>query len=262
MIVTRGGDSLIKLWDTRKFKTPVLTTEHPSTSDIYPQSTITYSPNGANILVGSPNGSLHILNSGNLKPELVTPITPNSALIAASWHAKLNQIVTTSANGETHVLYNPTMSFRGAKDVMARAPKKRHVDDDPNFTTDTAAGISGDAVILPGGSALAAASFSARHPTIGLTASGKSRDPRRPQIPAQTPFAKSQPDEKFVNDTIGLSSMRDEDPRAALLKYAGLAEKDPLFTNAWKVTQPKTIYKELSDDEEEEEGPAAKKARR
>jgi 26S proteasome regulatory subunit T2 len=56
--------------------------------------------------------------------------------------------------------------------------------------------------------------------------------------------------------------MRDEDPRAALLKYAGLAEKDPLFTNAWKVTQPKTIYKELSDDEEEEEGPAAKKARR
>ena len=55
--------------------------------------------------------------------------------------------------------------------------------------------------------------------------------------------------------------MRDEDPREALLKYADLAEKDPLFTNAWKQTQPKTQYADLSDDEEDE-GPDKKKARK
>jgi hypothetical protein len=44
-----------------------------------------------------------------------------------------------------------------------------------------------------------------------------------------------------------------------LLKYAEKAEKDPMFTNAWKKTQPKTIYAELSD--EEDEGPQKKKAR-
>jgi hypothetical protein len=95
---------------------------------------------------------------------------------------------------------------------------------------------------------------------MGLTASGKSRDPRRPQIPMVTPFMKGQPDEKHINENIPLSSMRDEDPREALFKYAELAEKDPLFTNAWKTTQPKTQYADLSDDEED--GPEKKKAKR
>jgi hypothetical protein len=63
---------------------------------------------------------------------------------------------------------------------------------------------------------------------------------------------KSQPDEAHINENIPLSSMRDEDPREALLKYAELAKSDPLFTNAWKNTQPTTQYAEVSDEEEEE----------
>ncbi|RDW84663.1 hypothetical protein BP6252_02253 [Coleophoma cylindrospora] len=256
MVVTRGGDDLIKLWDTRKFKTPVVTVSHPSTSDHYAATNIRYSPTSTSIITGSASGHLHILNPGNLKPELVTPITPGSPLITVEWHPKLNQIVTGSANSEVHVLYNPNTSSRGAVDVMSRAPKKRHVDDDPNFTTDQSAGMSGDA-----GSGQPTTSFAARHPTVGLTASGKSRDPRRPQIPMVTPFMKSQADESFINESIPLSSMRDEDPREALLKYADLAKNDPLFTNAWKETQPKTIYAELSD-EEDEDGPDKKRVKR
>lgn len=234
MVVTRGGDNTIKLWDTRKFKTPIVTVNHPSTSDQYSMTNIKYSPNSSSIITGSVSGHLHILNPGNLKAELVTPVTAASPLITVNWHDKLNQIVTGSANGEVHVLYNPNTSSRGAKDVMSRAPKKRHVDDDSNFTTDLSLGLSGDSIVTPGGNqAHAPTSFAARHPTVGLTASGRSRDPRRPQIPMQTPFMKSQPDEKYIKDSINLSSMRDEDPREALLKYAELAEKDvrvlPIF---------------------------------
>ncbi|PMD36845.1 WD40 repeat-like protein [Hyaloscypha variabilis F] len=263
MVVTRGGDDLIKLWDTRKFKTPVVTVSHPSTSDHYAMTNIKYSPNSSSIITGSASGHLHILNPGNLKAELVTPVTPGSPLITVQWHPKINQIVTGSANAEVHVLYNPNTSVRGAVDVMSRAPKKRHVDDDPNFTTDQSVGISGDSIVTPGGvlTNSNASSFSARHPTVGLTASGRSRDPRRPQIPMVTPFMKSQPDEAHINQSIPLSSMRDEDPREALLKYAELAKKDPLFTNAWKDTQPVTQYANLSD-EEEDEGPDKKKVKR
>ena len=75
-----------------------------------------------------------------------------------------------------------------------------------------------------------------------------------------TPFAKSQPDEQHIKNNIPLSSMRDEDPREALLKYAEKAEKDPMFTNAWKETQPKTLYADISDNEEDE-GPQKKKVR-
>ena len=262
LIVSRGGDDKIKLWDTRKFKEPVNTASHPSTASLYPTSTIRFSPNSSNVLTGSPDGNLHILNPATLRPELVTPVTPRSPLITAFWHEKLNQIVTGSANGETHVLYNPNTSTGGAKAVMLKAPKRRHIDDDPNLTMDLSQGISGDSVVNPGGlkgQRQAANSFAARHPEVGMTASGRSRDPRRPHIPTSTPFEKSQPDEGHVKSNIPLSSMRDEDPREALLKYADQAQKNPMFTNAWKNTQPKAIYGEISDDEEH---PDAKKQKR
>ncbi|KAI0014043.1 WD40 repeat-like protein [Xylariaceae sp. FL0662B] len=252
MVVTRGGDNFIKLWDTRKFKEPLVAIEHPSTSDHYPSTNIKYAPNSTSIITGSVTGHLHILNPGNLSSEYTTPITPGSPVIAVDWHPKINQIITGSANAETHILYNPTMSTRGAVDVMSRAPKRRHVDDNPEFTTDQSLGLSGDSIVNPG--ALVGAK------KTGVTASGKSKDPRRPHVPQQTPFMRSQPDEKHISENIPLSRMLHEDPREALLKYADVAKKDPMFTNAWKSTQPVTQYADVSD--EEEEGPDKKKVKR
>ncbi|KAL9639425.1 MAG: hypothetical protein Q9164_000930 [Protoblastenia rupestris] len=257
-VVTRGGDDMIKLWDTRKFKQPISVVEHSSTSDQYASSNIEFSPNSSSILTGSANGNLHILNPATLKPEHVTAVTPGSPLISVKWHDKLNQILTGSANAEMHVLYNPNTSSKGAAMVMCKAPKRRHIDDDPNFTTDLSQGLSGDSTTT-GDGIRTGTSYASRHPTVGLTVSGRSRDPRRPHIPLTTPFAKSQPDEQHIKNNIPLSSMRDEDPREALLKYAEKAEKDPMFTNAWKKTQPNTLYADLSD--EEEEGPEKKKQR-
>ena len=258
-VVTRGGDDTIKLWDTRKFKTPVTVVSHPSSSSQHPTSNIIYSPTGSSILTGSPNGDLHILNPATLRPELVTAVTPGSTLITVSWHEKMNQIITGSANAEVHLLFSPNTSSKGAAAIVSRAPKRRHIDDDPSLTTDISEGVSGDSVMNPDGVLTAPTQGGPRNPTIGLTVSGKSRDPRRPHIPVTTPFAKSQPDEAHIKNNIPLSSMRDEDPREALLKYAEKAEKDPMFTYAWKQTQPKTIYAELSEDEEE---PDKKKTKR
>lgn len=251
MVVTRGGDGLIKLWDMRKFKEPLVTVEHASTSDRFPMTNIRYSPTSTSIITGSATGHLHILNPGNLQPEHVTPITPGAPLITVQWHPKLNQIITGSANSEIHVLYNPTMSTRGAVEVMSKAPKKRHIDDNPAFTMDQTLGISGDSIVVPG--------QLQGNRKGGVTASGKSRDPMRPQVQQITPFMRSQPDEKHISENIPLSKMLHEDPREALLKYADLAKTDPLFTNAWKSTQPVTQYAELSD---EEDGPNKKKVKR
>lgn len=253
LVVTRGGDDTIKVWDTRKFKTPVNTVSHISTSQLYPTSNIIFGPNSSSILTGSADGSLHILNPATLRPELVTPVTPGSTLITVQWHPKLNQIITGSANSETHILFDPKKSTKGAVSILSRLPKRRHIDDDASLTTDyDALGVSGDSILNPGtaAEAIKASSYASRHPTIGLTASGKSRDPRRPHIPAQTPFAKSQPDEKHINERIPFSTMREEDPREALLKYADKAKDDPMFTKAWSKTQPKTVYADLSDDED------------
>jgi hypothetical protein len=71
---------------------------------------------------------------------------------------------------------------------------------------------------------------------------------------------RNQPDEKHISENIPLSRMLHEDPREALLKYADVAKKDPMFTNAWKATQPVTHYANVSDDEED--GPDKKKVKR
>ncbi|KAJ6781502.1 hypothetical protein PWT90_06318 [Aphanocladium album] len=248
MVVTRGGDDLIKLWDTRKFTKPLVTVSHESTSSAHPTSNIRYAPNSTSIITGSATGHLHILNPGNLRPEHVTPITPGSPLITVEWHPKINQIVTGSANAETRVLYNPEKSTRGAVEVMSRAPKKRHIDDNSALTTDQSMGMSGDAIITPG--AMPKKS----------NAAGGSKDPRRPHIPQQTPFQRSQPDERHVAESIPLARMLHEDPREALLKYADKAKSDPMFTKAWSKTQPETQYAEISD--EEDHGPDKKRAKR
>lgn len=249
LVVSRGGDDTVKLWDTRKFKQPVSTAKYTSTASRYPTSNIQFSPSSSNILLGSDTGHLHILNPATLRSELSTPVTPGSPLITVLWHPKLNQIVAGSANGETHVLYNPDISTGGAKTVMSKAPKRRHIDDDPSLTMDLSQGISGDAIVTPGG-ILPEPNRGPRHPNIGLTASGKPRDPRRPHLPAKTPFAKSQPDEKYIDEQIEFSSMRNEDPRIALLKYATDAEK-----KAWEESAAN------SEDISDEEAPERKKAK-
>ncbi|PUU83276.1 WD40-repeat-containing domain protein [Tuber borchii] len=255
LIATMGEDQYIKLWDTRKLKTPITTRANFPTPTPTP---IIFSPtNSTTLLTGDTSNTLHILSSATLTSEqthslsppatispeqTTTTTTTPSPLTSITWHPQINQILTGSADGNLHILYSPTISRKGATTLLSRAPRKRHIDDynNSNITTTDMTTISGDAVILP--NAL-------------LGKKGVVADKRRPAMPAQTPWGKSQPDQAHIERSIGLSSMRDEDPREALLKYADVAEREPVFTAAWRETQPKTIYAEVEDEDEEgEEG--------
>ncbi|KAH8148092.1 uncharacterized protein LAJ45_07856 [Morchella importuna] len=239
MLVTRGQDGDIKLWDTRKLKTPI-TTRTDFATPLHPEANIVFSPNSTTLITGDTSGTLHILSAATLRTEHALPVTPGSPLIATTWHPRINHILTGSANGELHALYSPTLSTKGALLVVAKAPRKRHIDD----TTETAA-VSADAVILP--NAILGTGGAGRR-----VVAGGGGDPRRPNMPAVTPWGKSQPDQGHIESSIPLASMRDEDPRAALLKYAEVAEREPMFTAAWRETQPVTVYAEVEDEEEEE----------
>jgi WD repeat-containing protein 70 len=50
------------------------------------------------------------------------------------------------------------------------------------------------------------------------------------------------------------NSLRDEDPREALLRMDAVAKADPLFTgNAYKDSQPKPVLTTMTFEEEQEE---------
>jgi hypothetical protein len=75
----------------------------------------------------------------------------------------------------------------------------------------------------------------------------------RPEMPGSA--VASDPDVDHVRAQYGLSAMRTEDPREALLKFAEKAEKDPIFTKAYRKNQPKTLLEERAGDDVEEPAP-------
>lgn len=238
------------MWDTRKLKAPV-TKRTGFAVPTAGEANLVFSPKNDYLLTGDSAGNLHILSPATLRSEEIIPITPGVPVISVAWHAKLNQILCGSVNGHTTVLYSPTASHRGAKLVVTNAPRKRHIDDDMSLTTDATA-ISGDAVILPN-ALLSGSNIGA---VAGVDGAGKQPrrvDPRAPVMPQVTPWGKNQPDQAHIEKSIKLASMRDEDPREALLKYAEKAEKDPMFMGVYEKTQPKTIYADIQDEDDEEE---------
>ena len=224
-------------------KSPIITRDDLPIS--FSQTTISFSPDSQHLLTSDSAGNLHILSPATLRSEFTTSLSPNHSVISTLWHPKLNQILATSSSSATHILFSPNISEKGAKLVLSRAPKRRHIDDDPSFTTDLAAGgISADSILLPN----ASLTGSRAKLTQGALKASLARKPFKPHV---TPFAKNNPDEEHVKRNIALSGMRDEDPREALLKFAEKAEKDPMFTNAWKETQPQTIYAERNEDDDD-----------
>lgn len=236
------------MWDTRKLKAPV-TTRIDFPTPHHPEANLLFSPNSTSILTGDSNGNLHILSPATLRTEESHAITTNSSpVVSVTWHQKLNQILCGSASGSVHVLFNPQTSQKGAKTVLTNPLRKRHIDDDITAITDAQA-ISGDAIMTPATDTAAAIKR-------------KNQELRKPNMPHPTPWGKSQPDQEHIRQNIPGSSMRDEDPREALLKYAEAAEKEPLFTSVYKTNQPKTIYAKIDEEEEEEEKRPDKKKRR
>ncbi|EMR08550.2 hypothetical protein PNEG_03031 [Pneumocystis murina B123] len=255
LMVTRGGDHTVKLWDIRKFKEPLSIRNQIENN--YPETNIAFSPNGEYILTGSSIvtttkdiGKLVILKTHNL--EIVKELSiHNSAVIRTLWHTKINQILAGTANAAIHVLYSPKSSIKGAKLVLAKAPKIQHIDDDSSLTIDIYAGAVSGSIILPNGKLDETADTELTNARREKSMIRK--DPIRSRIPSaparNAPGGRgNNPDENHVKNSISLISMRDEDPREALLKYAELAEKDPIFTGIYKENQPNPIFADHTED--------------
>ncbi|KAG0043881.1 hypothetical protein BGZ83_010937 [Gryganskiella cystojenkinii] len=248
-MVTRGGDDTVKLWDTRNLKHPMFIAEDiPSLNS---ESNVIFSPDERLILTGTGvkknegYGKIMMLNSENL--EVVRTVSVSqSSVVKVLWHDKLNQIIAGNANGSVHVYYDPEVSTKGAKLCATRQPKKRAVDD---YEIDRP-------IITP-------------H-ALAMFKEDKIRSNKRKQEKMrQDPVASHRPEMPMTGPgrggKVGISltqhvltdvvkdRLREEDPRAALLKYAELTEKDPQWiTPAYKQNQPKPVFDEREEEDERE----------
>lgn len=145
-LVSRGGDGTVKLWDTRSFKKPMMT--RGGLVNSIPETSIGFSPDERYIITGTsatpeePIGKLHILDKSDLSTVTALKFTvpeedekKSSAakpvsVVRSLWHPKLNQIAVGTSTGAVHVLFSRDYSTKGAKLVIEKTPKVRHVDDD------------------------------------------------------------------------------------------------------------------------------------
>ncbi|CCG82376.1 WD repeat protein [Taphrina deformans PYCC 5710] len=237
------GSNCVKLWDRRNFKVPTAILD--DLPNRYEQTSLVYSPNNQELLTATSTGSqasIQVLAARDLRP--IQKISCTSPAIRVIYHSQLNQIITSHADGKIHVLYSPDKSVRGAKLVVSKAPKSRHIDDLVTADIDEAAGE-----VRPDEAAQLAQSSSRAQ-------NAARKDPRlsnMPELPGTARYA----ERKVIGD---LTNFRDQDPQKELLKYDAAAKKDPRFFGIYEQNQPETKFAEIEESAQgEADSPANKR---
>ncbi|XP_043706759.1 WD repeat-containing protein 70 [Telopea speciosissima] len=257
ILLSRSMDDSLKVWDLRNIKKPLQVFDE--LPNHYAQTNVALSPDEQLILTGtsvereSTTGGL-LCFFDRTKLELVSKvgISPTCSVVQCAWNPRLNQVFATVGDkrqGETHILYDPSFSERGALVCVARAPRKKSVDDfqpSPVIHNPHALPLFRD------------------QPSRKRQREKALKDPlksHKPELPMTGPGFGGR-----VGTTNGSlltqyllkqggmikETWMEEDPREAILKYADVAAKEPKFiAPAYAATQPKTVFAK-SDSEDEE----------
>ncbi|KAF9166099.1 hypothetical protein DFQ26_008688 [Actinomortierella ambigua] len=249
LMVSRGGDDTVKVWDVRNLSKPVSVADDLTSYNV--ETNVIFSPDERLIVTGTGvkknegYGKIVMFNSQTMEVVRTASVS-KSSVVRVLWHDKLNQIFTGNSDGTTHVFYDPEVSTNGAKLCVGKAPKKRAVDDyeiDRPIITPHA---------LPMFKEERVKSHKRKHEKLR-------KDPvasHRPDLPISGPGrggkVGTNVTQHILSGYVKGDIVRGEDPREALLKYHEVSEKDPKWiTPAYKQSQPKTVYADPDQDERE-----------
>lgn len=257
ILLSRSFDGSLKVWDVRKMKESLRVFDDLPNN--YAQTNIAFSPDEQLFLSGTSverdsttGGLLCFFDRQKLELVSTVGISPTCSVVQCAWHPRLNQILATAGDkhdGGTHVLYDPTVSDRGALVCVARAPRKKSVDDfqaQPVIQNPHALPMFRD------------------QPSRKRQREKMLKDPlksHKPELPMNGPgfggrvgTTKGSLLTQYLLKQGGLikETWMEEDPREAILKYADVAAKDPKYiAPAYADTQPETFFAK-SDSEDEE----------
>ncbi|CDZ96257.1 Uncharacterized conserved protein, contains WD40 repeat [Phaffia rhodozyma] len=255
-VITRGGDDTVKLWDLRSIRQPLFTASN--LPNLYAETNVIFSPDDRHILTGvalrpggeKKSGELVVLGKEGLEEERRVDVGEGS-VVRVEWHSRINQIVTASSTGRINVLYSPTASTHGALLPLSKLPRSApiHLDSITDLTMP-------QVIITPH-------SLPMYREENRLLGGGKRKrekeraDPVKTRKPAEPMSGPGKGGRVGASATQHLlrgvikDNTREEDPREALLKYANVAETNPVWAGAW-ANQPK-VFRNIEDEPETEE---------
>jgi WD40 repeat protein len=258
ILVSRGGDQTMKVWDIRKFRQPLLSLTGLLNNN---QSTdCIFSPDEKLIITGTsvavsnkekdnastakiPSGFIHFFDSSTLENVSQVAVSPGTGVVSLLWHPKINQLIAGCTDSSAHLFYDPKISKNGALLPVKRAPRKRNIDDVLMDTTQV--------ILTPNALPLFRTD---EVMSVKKRREKERKDPvksNKPNLTVSGPGRAGSTLTQHMIKNLVKKNDRAEDPREALLKYAKAAEENPQFFGAYKKTQPQTLF-DYEDDEEEE----------
>jgi WD40 repeat protein len=275
-LLTRGADETMKMWDVRKFKSPVATVSGLPT--LFSNTQCCFSPDEKLVLTGisppskdSTSGAVAIFDRKDL--SLVKKLGVQGSAVAVAWHPKINQLFIGCGDrkeGTTRVLYDSTLSTRGAVLSIGRRPR---VDNAADYTADFQPQIYNPNALpmyreaWPDGSGKTggAGGGGGKRKGIPVDASIRTSKSFKPDL-GSAGVAKGAGGKlgstggtlltQYIMKNQGtLKNPNEEDVRASILRHHGKEDEMSRFTSAYEQTQPKKIYAEEEEEDEDPVGP-------
>ncbi|KAF8823098.1 WD domain, G-beta repeat-containing protein [Cardiosporidium cionae] len=258
--LSRSLDDSMKLWDIRKLTPNAAIHTWTGLVTVSTKTNIALSPDAKLILTSTqgskanPCGSLHFFDSETFDSVKVVNFDKASP-ICVTWPSEINQLICGCNDGTVRMLYDPSLSQKGALLFVNRTAGRKHDDvatfNPPVFTMDT----------LPAGY---------KETRSGMVRKVKPRGKEKERIEQETMKALIPPRptgkegsggilashrnlSQMILGQLGKSSIQDEDPTEVLRGYASAAEANPLLVgSAYKRTQPQPILDYSMEENDEE----------
>jgi hypothetical protein len=238
MFLTRGCDDTLKVWELRKFTSPLA--EFPNLPNKYPEADVAWSPDQKVFVAGTSVipakngnegevGKLVFYNAATLT-EIKSVSVSDASVVSLIWHPKINQIICGCSDQMIHVLYDPNISKDGIMYSVNKAPKKPRIEDMQEIRH----------IMNPHALPMFKQDPSARRKREKARMDpAKAHIPEAPQVgPGQGGRLGSSLTASIMKRLVKKDAI-DDDPRAALLKYANA---EPYWFKAYNETQPITIF--------------------
>ncbi|PPS00970.1 hypothetical protein GOBAR_AA19702 [Gossypium barbadense] len=260
-LLSRSFDGSLKIWDLRQIKAPLKVFDDLPNN--YAQTNIAFSPDEQLFLTGTSvekestvGGLLCFYDCSKLELVQRVGISPCCSVVQCAWHPRLNQ--ETKAKEGLMSLYDPTLSERGALVCVARAPRKKSVDDFeaplvihnphalPLFRDQPSRKRQREKILKD--------PVKSHKPELPITGPGHGGRVGSTKGSLLTQYLLKRLTSCLSLQQGGMikETWMEEDPREAILKYADVAAKDPKFiAPAYAETQPEPVFAK-SDSEDEE----------
>eukprot|EP00667_Euglena_gracilis_P005744 EG_transcript_5786 len=243
-VVSRGDDGTAKVWDLRKFGSPISTLSGLET--IYEHCDVLYSPDQRYIVTGTstPKNSperakVVVFDATTFARVAAVPMPPGCSVLRLLWHPELNQLLVGCSDGVCRVYYDPHLSRKGALLCATKQKKGEPMVD-----------LLGHAIV---------GDVKTPH-ALPMFREDSSKGVRRRYRQAFAPDASGIPT-KFEEELavtristkhemmkqagIAKNTIRSEDPVAALRAMAKEAQEQPLYVAPmYAKTQPKPVFAE------------------